>query len=266
MRSLLIRHRRHAVLGAALVFSAGAQAEPSHSTAHEAATAPVPAAAGSEAVAAARPPWAPQALHLDIRVIADRVTVRSRTVYGAADHPPASELDDALAGSAFTPNSEQDAGAGRLSPDPCGDLRPAHAQILEAGDRRGAPVREAAFAADARLIVETVEETRLAVRGSRRRLALPLAGSLPAADAIRFSAQVSVAADGPLVGLGSATHAAEVELLGETLGRLVVAGKAGHAASFFAFEFEVGTFAAVRPADPTRRVAWGGEAWARGAR
>jgi hypothetical protein len=264
MPDSLARRARRAAPLLALAFVAATEAQlprPEHGTTKRA---PAPAPDARGAPPAVGHGWAPQAVHLDIRVIANRATIRQRVVFGPPGEAAAGQRSPPI--DATDPDGDAATRAAGAPLEGCGDLRPEHAEFLEAGGLWDAPARDVAIVRGDRLVVETLDEMPLAVRGSRRRLALPLAAAF-AAPAARFSAEVSIAAGGALAALGSGTHAAQVDGLGEAFGRLVVAEGEARAGRFFAFEFdEVDAPDAAVGLQTTPRMAWGGETWPRATR
>jgi hypothetical protein len=114
---------------------------------------------------------------------------------------------------------------------------------------------------DVRVTVE--REAKLMVRGDHHRLVLPLFAHRQGLFAPRFSATASIDAARPIVDLGSATHAVEIAVLGESQAQVAIAESRVHEGQFLALDFTLGGEPAAAAAATTGAPRWGGEVLAR---
>jgi len=98
-----------------------------------------------------------------------------------------------------------------------------------------------------------VRPVAVQARDTRRRVVLALPEAEDGQPVPRFSAEVEVAANAPIVALGSATHGGEVDGLGNSRARLIVPNGRADAGRFFSVDLELGH---ADRADPPR---WGRE-------
>ncbi len=223
--------------------------------------------AAAPAVSEPLPAGAPLALianHVEVRVHGARAEVLTQLTYRNDGSVPI-EARYTVPLPALAPQSGEIATwPVDAAPFDCGgDAPPEVAQFAVAGeaDPRAYETGTLWIEPGEEVTVKLRRPAELLVRNGRHRLVLPLVVDRGATFTPRFSAEVRIEAERPIVALASATHGGQVSGLGERRAALIVPDGRVYQERFLAVEFELGEVAVASGA-----LAWGGEARPRAAR